>query len=333
MKKTPRPASFLFLILFLIALGAANAPAADNPAIVSIGGGPMGGTFRFIANAIAEYVTRIHPEIEVFCEGSGGSLENVRRIDAGEFDFAIAYAGDIYMGALGQLPRDDTAYTRVRPVGYLYGAPAQLVARVDGGFETCRDLKGKKVAIGNPGSGAALSAERFFRQIGIWDDLRTVNLGYSSASRVFNLGRIDAFWVMVGFPNASVAAAADNRAITLLPVGREAESKGFFRKFAFYTPTTIPAGVYLGVDEACPTFQDNAVLCVNKDVDPELVYTVAKAIWSEGGLSHLRAAHKAAQATSIAEGLHGILVPIASGAARFWEETGVPIPEEIRPTN
>jgi len=59
-------------------------------------------------------------------------------------------------------------------VGYLYGAPAQLVVRADSGIESSMELVGKKVAVGNPGSGAALSAERFFRHLGVWDRTRTL---------------------------------------------------------------------------------------------------------------------------------------------------------------
>jgi TRAP transporter TAXI family solute receptor len=325
------PAILLGLAIVWGLAPAPQAPAETGEITVSIGGGPMGGTFRHFAAAIAESVSGRFPEIDMISETSGGSLENVRRLHAGQFDFAIAYAGDIFLGAGGKLPRDAERYDGVRPMGYLYGAPAQLVVRATEAAGGIPALAGKRIAVGNPGSGAALSAERYFRHLELWNKMQTLYLGYATAARAFNRGRIDAFWVLVGYPNAAVKQAADHRKIALLPVDREAVQSGFYRAYSFYTPVTIPAGTYPGVDEACPTFQDSTLLCTREGMDDAVVYKVMQAVWSSEGLAYLRKAHSAAAAMSTDRGLMGVPVRLAPGAARFWEEKKLEIPAGVRP--
>jgi hypothetical protein len=323
--------TLLGLALVLGLVTAAQAPAETGQTTVSIGGGPMGGTFRHFAGAIAESVSRRFPEIDMISETSGGSLENVRRLHAGQFDFAIAYAGDIFLGADGKLPRDPNRYDGVRPMGYLYGAPAQMVVRAPAAAGGIDALAGKRIAVGNPGSGAALSAERYFRHLELWDKMQTLYLGYATAAKAFNRGRIDAFWVLVGYPNAAVKQAADHQKIALLPVGRTAAQSGFYEAYGFYTPVTIPAGTYPGVTDACDTFQDSALLCTRAGIDETVVYKVMQAVWSSEGLATLRKAHKAAAAMSTDKGLLGVPAPLAPGAARFWKEKKLDIPAAARP--
>ena len=335
-----RPDKVSVFILLLSALmltipvsmgGVAGVWAESRSVALSIGGGPAGGTFRHIAAAIAKYVSQTLPNVEMFSETSGGSLENIRRLNNAKFDFAIAYAADIFLGSSGKLPKDAKRYNLVKPVGYLYGAPAQLVVRADSGIKSSKELAGKKVAVGNPGSGAALSAERFFRHLGVWDRARTLYLGYSTAAKAFNNGRIDAFWVLVGYPNASVIEAANHQPIALIPVGTEAQKTGFDKAYSFYTPIKIPSGTYKGVDNDSPSFQDNALLCVSIGVNDDLVYKVTQAIWSPEGLAFLRKAHKAANGMAVSNGIKGISVPLARGAAKFWQEKKVSIPDDIKP--
>ena len=164
------------LALMVVALGISPAVAADYS--IKIGGGPTGGTFNQFTNAMAVYVPKVNPNIQATSVGSGGSVENVKRIHNGESDFGLCYAVDSDLGFQGKLPQDPNKYNKIRSMGYLYGAPAQLVVRADSGFKKATDLKGKRVALGNAGSGAAASAERFFRHIGMWDQFKPTFMGF-----------------------------------------------------------------------------------------------------------------------------------------------------------
>ncbi|MEJ5348100.1 MAG: TAXI family TRAP transporter solute-binding subunit [Desulfosoma sp.] len=330
MKKTILLCTLALLVVFALS------PCPDAVAkksFLAIGGGPVGGTFNYFANAIAIYITKNVPDVEVSSEGSGGSVENVKRVHRNDVNFGISYSGDIYLGANGQLTGDTEKYNNVRCVAYLYGAPAQLVVLKASGITSAKDLAGKKVAVGNAGSGAALSAERFFKKIGIWDKMEPQFLGYSAAAAAFKDRKIDAFWVLVGFPNASIIEAATQDDIALVDLHKTAEEAGFYNEYPFYSKVVIPKGTYRGQDQDVTTFQDSTLWIANKDVSEDVVYQALKAIYSSEGLDHMRKAHKAAEEMSLETAIVGLAAPLHKGAYKFWTEKGLSIPAAYKPVD
>jgi hypothetical protein len=316
------------LAVALIALGMTPALAADYS--IKIGGGPTGGTFNTFTNAMAVYVPKVNPNIQASSVGSGGSVENLKRIHNGESDFGLCYAVDSSLGYIGKLPQDPAKYDNIRSMGYLYGAPAQLVVRADSGIKSAMDLKGKRVALGNAGSGAAASAERFFRHIGLWDNFNPDFLGYSQAASAFQDGKIDAFWVLVGYPNRSIIEAAVQVKIALVDVGVDAEKTGFYKEYA-YSPMTIPAGTYGKGMPATKSFQDSCILTTSKDIPEDLVYTIMKTLWSPKGMEAMVMAKKSFKEMTLENGFTGASVPLHPGAVKFWKEQGKEIPANLMP--
>jgi hypothetical protein len=317
-----------FLAASVVALGMVPATAADYS--VKIGGGPTGGTFNTFSNAMAVYVPKVNANIQASSVGSGGSVENVKRVSKGESDFGLCYAVDSALGYRGELPQDSNKYDDLRAMGYLYGAPAQLIVRADSKFNSAYDLKGQRVAVGNAGSGAAASAERFFRHIGVWDDFKPTFMGYSAAASAFKDGKIDAFWVLVGYPNRSVIEASVQVKIRLIDVGVDAEKSGFYDAYA-YSPTTIPAGTYGKGMPECKSFQDSTILSVNKGVSEDLVYTIMKTLWSTEGMEAMVTAKKTFKEMTLENGFRGASVPLHPGAVKFWKEQGKNIPDNLMP--
>ena len=126
-------------------------------------GGPAGGTFQVVANAIQVYdPVKELKDIKVKAQSSAGSVENLRKVNEGRAQMGVAYSGHVYLGRNGRLKNDDRKYEDVLAVSYLYGAPAQLVVRADSGIKSTKDLIGKKVGVGNAGSGAFANCELFF---------------------------------------------------------------------------------------------------------------------------------------------------------------------------
>jgi TRAP transporter TAXI family solute receptor len=257
-------------------------------------------------------------------------VENLKRIHNAESDFGLCYAVDSALGYVGKLPQDDVKYNKIRSMGYLYGAPAQLVVRADSGVKSAMDLKGKRVALGNAGSGAAASAERFFRHIGLWDKFNPDFLGYSQAASAFQDGKIDAFWVLVGYPNRSIIEAAVQTKIALVDVGVDAEKTGFYKAFA-YSPMTIPAGTYGKDMPATKSFQDACILTTNMDQPENLVYTIMKTLWSKKGMEAMVMAKKSFNEMTLQNGFTGASVPLHPGAVKFWKEQGKEIPANLMP--
>jgi len=312
----------------VLSLGVA-APALAKYKI-KIGGGPTGGTFNTFANAMAVYVPKVDKNIKCSAVGSGGSVENVKRVHNGESTVALCYAVDSDLGFKGLLPKDPNKYNKIRSMGYLYGAPAQLVVRADSPIKSAKDLVGKRVAVGNAGSGAAASAERFFRHLGVWDKFKPTFLGYSAAANAFKDGKIDAFWVLVGYPNRSIIEASVQVKIRLIDVGKDAEQSGFYKAYA-YSPTVIPAGTYFKGMPECKTFQDSTILTTNKDVPEELVYKLMKILWSKEGMAAMVKAKKTFKAMTLENGFRGASVPLHKGAYKFWVEMGKKVPDRLKP--
>jgi TRAP transporter TAXI family solute receptor len=324
--------ALLLGLVAALALGLGMVPGAAmaKDYSIKIGGGPTGGTFNTFANGMAVYVPKVNKNIKATAVGSGGSVENVKRVSRNESNFGMCYAVDSDLGFKGKLPKDSNKYTGLRAMGYLYGAPAQLIVRADSKIKSAMDLKGKRVAVGNAGSGAAASAERFFRHIKIWDNFKPTFMGYSAAASAFKDGKIDAFWVLVGYPNRSVIEAAVQVKIRLIDVGVDAEKTGFYKAYA-YSPTTIPAGTYGKGIPACKTFQDSTILSVNKGMDEALVYAIMKTLWSKDGMAAMVAAKKTFKAMTLENGFAGASVPLHKGAAKFWTEQGKTIPDKLKP--
>ncbi len=316
----------IFLAITLIAGGTVFAAKKR----LAFGGGPVGGTFQYFANGIAILLSRNIANLEVSSEGTGGSAENLKRLNSGDVDFGIVYSVDMWLGEKGELPRDPRVYDKVRPMAYLYGAPAQLVVLKGSGITDIKELEGKKVAVGNAGSGAALSAQRLFEATELWDKIDPQFLGYSAAASALGDRKIDAFWVLVGYPNASIIEASTTNDIALIDLEKSAREPGFFEKFPAYSSTVIPAGTYKGQDQDIQTFQDSTIWCTRDGIDDEVVYQALKVVFSPEGLDHMVKAHRAASEMSMETGIKGIPISMAKGAQKFWEEQGIEIPEEIK---
>lgn len=318
-------------LVFLITAGLAISPntVMAKKFKAKVGGGPTGGTFNTFANAMAVYVPKNMENIKVSAVGSGGSVENVKRVSKGESNFGLCYAVDSALGREGMLPKDSVKYDGLTAMGFLYGAPAQLVVRADSPFKSAKDLAGKKVAVGNAGSGASASAERFFRHLGVWDNFSPQFLGYSAAAAAFKDGKIDAFWVLVGFPNRSIIEASVQVDIRLIDVGADAESSDFYSAYA-YIPVTIPADTYAEGMPACSTFQDATFLCANQEVPADVVYGIMNTLWSTKGMAAMVAAKKTFKTMTLENGFDGVSVPLHPGAVKFWEEHGKTVPADLK---
>ena len=288
------------------------------------GGGPAGGTFQIVANAIQTYgPVKESEDYRVKAQSSAGSVENLRRVDRGKMQFAVVYSGHVYLGREGLLKNDEKRYGDVLAVAYLYGAPAQLVVRRGAGIESTRDLAGKKVGVGNAGSGAFANCELFFTHLGIWDEIERNAMGYNDAAAAFGNNQLDAFWLFTAFPSGAVIMAAQTNDIDLIDLGKDAAESGFFERYPYFAPLSVPAGTYRGVDHETPSFQDSALWVANAKVPDDVVYDLLSKVYTDEGLAWMVNQKKTFQEMRIETGTKGIVTPLHPGAERFWKEKGV----------
>jgi len=308
-------------VLMITMTFSADATAKD---IYKFGGGPAGGTFQFMAGGISTYPpVKDIKEFRVLAGASGGSVENLRKVDSGAYAFGVVYSGHVYQGRNGLMKNDPVKYEKVLGVSYFYGAPAQLVVKKGGGIKSVKDLEGKKVGVGNAGSGAFANCELFFTHMGVWDTIERNAMGYNDAAAAFGNNQLDAFWLFVGYPSGAVVMAAQQNDIEMIDLAADAESSGFFEKYPYFSKVTIPANTYKGVDKEIPTFQDSALWVANADVPADVVYALLSKIYTPEGLAHMVNVKKTAKAMSVEDGIKGIITPLHPGAEKFWKEKGV----------
>ncbi len=302
------------------------ATAADSHAKKRIvfGGGPAGGTFQVVANAIQVYKpVKAMEDFTVKAQSSAGSVENLRKVNSGKSDFATVYSGHVYLGANGMMKNDTKKYENVLAVAYLYGAPAQLVVRAGSGIKSVKDLAGKKVGVGNAGSGAFANCELFFTHMGVWDKVERNAMGYNDAAAAFGNKQLDAFWLFTAFPSGAVIMAAQTNDIDLIDLEADAVASCFYEKYPYFSKLTVPAGTYKGVDVDSPSFQDSALWVANKDVADDVVYKLLTAIYTDEGLAHMVGQKKTFKHMSLKTGVNGIVTPMHPGAIKFWKEKGL----------
>jgi TRAP transporter TAXI family solute receptor len=307
--------------LILTLAFSANSFAAKR---IIFGGGPSGGTFQVVANGIQVYkpIKEIK-EYKVMAQTSGGSIENLRKTNQGRQQMSVVYSGHVWQGRNGMLTGDKKKYEKVLAVAWLYGAPAQLVIRKGSGIKSVKDLEGKKVGVGNAGSGAFANCQLFFSHMGVWDKIERNAMGYNDAAAAFGNRQLDAFWLFTAFPSGAVIMAAQTNPIDLLNLDADAEASGFYKKYPYFSKITVPAGTYKGVDYDSPSFQDSALWVANAKVQPDVVYKLLSIMYTDAGLKHMVGQKKTFKHMSIETGPQGIVTPMHPGAMKFWKEKGV----------
>jgi len=291
---------------------------------IVFGGGPAGGTFQVVANGIQVYgPVKAIKEFTVKAQSSAGSVENLRKVNSGKSQFGVVYSGHVYLGLNGKMKNDTKKYEDVLAVAYLYGAPAQLVVRKDSGIKSTKDLAGKKVGVGNAGSGAFANCELFFTHLGVWDKIERNAMGYNDAAAAFGNNQLDAFWLFTAFPSGAVIMAAQTNDIALVNLEADAEASGFYKEYPYFSKLAVPANTYKGVDYDSPSFQDSALWVANAKVADEVVYKLLSVIYTPEGLKHMLEQKKTFKEMSIKTGANGIVTPLHPGAIKFWKEKGV----------
>jgi len=314
----------VFVIGFIAVLSMVFCQASFAKERVVFGGGPAGGTFQVVANAVQVFKPmKAVSAFKVQAQSSAGSVENLRKTDSGRQQMSVVYSGHVYLGRNGMMKNDTKKYENVLAVAWLYGAPAQLVVHNGAGIKSVKDLVGKKVGVGNAGSGAFANCELFFSHMGIWDKIERNAMGYNDAAQAFGNNQLDAFWLFTAFPSGAVIMAAQTNDIALVNLDADAKSAGFYDKYPYFARLSVPANTYKGVDYDSPSFQDSALWVANSKASADTVYEMLSLIYSDEGLAHMKSQKKTFKHMAVKTGADGIVTPFHPGAEKFWKDKGV----------
>jgi len=307
------------------ALAAMMAPAAYAEEFITIGTGGVTGVYYPTGGAICRLVNKGRKDHGIRCsvESTGGSIYNIKTIRAGELEFGVAQS-DWQFHAYNGTSRfeDDGAFEGLRAVFSVHPEPFTVVARADSGVTSFDDLKGKRVNIGNPGSGQRGTMEVLMEAKG-WttDDFAlATELKAAEQSAALCDNQIDAMVYTVGHPSGSIQEATTACDSVLVTVSGDAVD-GLVNDNPYYRTATIPGGMYRGNDEDTQTFGVGATFVSSDAVSEEAVYTVVKSVFEN--FDDFRGLHPAFANLDPQEmATAGLSAPLHAGAAKYYKEQG-----------
>ncbi len=310
----------------------AAVPGAAGPGLerVTMLGGPPGGVFGIFATGLGTYLSRAVSGVDVSVAATGGSVENVRRVNAGEAEMGIAFASDLHEGFNGIDAFRGTPQTNIRAIGMIFTGVAHVVTFRDSGIRTVEDLAGKRVAVGTPGSGTFASAERVFRKLGVWERMTRVPLLGAAAGAAMAEGRADAYFWTGPYPDRVTIEAAIAKPVHFLDIYGPLTRTDFFTAYPYFSRYLIPGGAYAGVTENVSALGIPAMWFTNARTSAALIQRLVEAGYSRDGHGHMLRVHSASSDMTSRRALQGVTTPLHKGAEAHWNSVGLEIPERIR---
>lgn len=316
----------------VLAVGLWGLPQPASAAAVkriTLMGGQVGGSWNPWTSAMSVDFSKTIPGLNVSSQAGTGSPENVRRVHRGDAETGFGFSSDVYEGWRGD-GIFKTPHTNLRGITKLFGAVTQFITPANSGVKKVEDIVGKKVAIGGPNSGSALTFERLARQMGLWGKFTPVFLGADKGASALQDGQVAAFNWTPGLGDRTITQVAVTQPSRLIDLDSAAKKSGFYQKYPYYSPRVIPAGLYKGIDQPVPTFEQTTIWLAHKDLAPDVVYQMVKRMYSPEARAFLgNAIGRAFQEMAAETAFNGMTIPLHPGAERYWKERGVAIPKEL----
>jgi TRAP transporter TAXI family solute receptor len=314
-----------FVAAGAIALSTMAAHAADEK-FITIGTGGQTGVYFVVGQSICKLVNRGTAEHGIKCTApsTGGSVANINAIRAGDQDMGVAQSDAQYYALKGEAAFADTgAFPEERAVFSVHPEPFTVVARADSGIKTFDDLKGKRVNISNPGSGARSTMEVLMEAKG-WamsDFSLASELKSAEQAQALCDNKVDAIVFTVGHPSGTIQEATSSCDSVLIPV-QGAEIDKLIADNPYYSAATIPGGMYTGTADDVGTFGVRATFVSSTKTDEETIYQVVKAVFDN--FDRFKGLHPAFANLKEEEMIkEGLSAPLHDGTIKYFKEKGM----------
>ncbi len=308
-----------------LAMGWAGAASAADQKFVTIGTGGQTGVYYVVGQSICKLVNRGQKNHGIKCTApsTGGSVANLNAIKAGQQNMGVAQSDWQYHAYNGTSQfKEQGPNPKLRAVFSVHLEPFTVVARKDSGIETFDDLKGKRVNIGNPGSGQRGTMEVVMEAKG-WDmGVYKLASELKSAEQAQALcdNKIDAMVFVVGHPSGSIKEATTSCESVLVPVSGP-EIDELVAKHPYYAKASIPGGMYTGTDSDTDTFGVAATFVSSTDTDEDTIYQVVKSVFDNFELfKKLHPAFADLDPKKMVK--DGLSIPLHDGAVKYFKEKG-----------
>lgn len=331
LNKTTIPTLAIGLAVGALMLSSSAADAQKRRFIAIGTGGPTGVYFA-TGNAICQLIHKGAAEgrksgrkhgIRCSAPSTGGSTYNIGQIKQGELDFGVAQSDWQFHAYNGSSKFEGKAFKKLRAVFSVHPEPFQIIVGKNSGINSWSDLKGKRVNIGNPGSGQRGTMEVLMKAHGISkkDFKVATELTSTEQSKALCDGKIDAYGYTVGVPNAGVSIATDGCGAKIINLDSGVEKK-LVGQNPFYAFATIPKGTYKTSDADVTTFGVKATFVTSADVPDDVVFEVVRSVFEN--IADFRKLHPAFRNLDPKKMVKdGLSAPLHPGAAKYYKEKGL----------
>lgn len=314
----------LAALLSVAIMGGASSSMAQDK-FITIGTGGQTGVYYVVGQSICKLVNRGNSKHHIKCTApsTGGSIANINAIKAGNQDMGVAQSDWQYHAYNGTSKfKDQGKFGDLRAVFSVHGEPFTVIGRKDSGVKEFSDLKGKRVNIGNPGSGQRATMGVVLDALGWKTSDFSLASELKSAEQAAALGdnKVDAIVFTVGHPNGSIQEATTTTDAVLVPVTGKAIDK-LVSDNPYYAKAVVPGGMYRGNDKDTPTFGVKATFVSSAKVPNEVVYQVVKSVFDNfGRFKKLHPAFANLKETEMIK--DGLSAPLHPGAIKYYKEKG-----------
>jgi len=307
------------------AFALAGLAAAQQPSRISITTGGTGGVYYPMGGGMANILSKYVPGLQATAEVTGGSIDNLKLINAGKSEVAFSMV-DATWDAYNGVDKFKDNKVNARTLMVLYPNKMHVVTVEGTGINKLADLKGKRVSTGSAGSGTEIMALRVLEAVGIdgKKDLKQERLGAAESVNAMKDRKIDAFFWVGGIPTAAVTDLAATPGLKIKLIDHDEAADAMNAKYGpLYVKSAIPAGAYSGQDKANANVDVWNILITTDKMSDQLAYSIVKTLFEKK--AEIVAVHKEAQNIELKSQALGSPIPFHPGAKKYLEEQGVKV--------
>jgi len=294
---------------------------------VTIGTGGVTGVYYPTGGAISRMLNKKSADydIKATVESTGGSVYNINAVMSGDLEFGIAQSDRQYQAYNGLAEWSGAGPQKdLRAVFSIHPESITLIASAESGVKSVKDLKGKRVNIGNPGSGQRQNSIDVLSAFGLGlEDIKAEQVKAVEAPGLLQDEKIDAFFYTVGHPNGNIKEATSGRIkvgiVSIVGGGLDA----LLTKNPYYAKAVIPAKFYPNAENKvdADSIGVKATFVASAKLDDEIVYAITKEVFDN--LEEFKKLHPAYAVLTKENMLQGLSAPIHKGALKYYEEAGL----------
>jgi len=315
------------IVLTLVAAAGlvAGGAWAQQRIFFGVATGGTGGTYYPLGGMLAQLISNKASvdgkKISATAEAAGASVGNAKLLGTKDIESAFVAADILDAAYNGKTQFANAPLKNLRALGALYPETVQLITRSDSGINSVKDLKGKSISSGAPGSGQYQLVTDLLKVYGMArSDVKEDSSSFTQAVDKIKDGNLHATLITGGVPVAAVTDFAQSHALKIIPLAGP-EVAALLKEQPYYTQVQLPANSYKGQTAAVPTLAVMAIWATHDGVPENQAYEVTKALYDN--IAIMGQVHVQGQNISLSTATAVAGVPLHPGALRYFKSKGV----------